>query len=322
MKIRKLKYALIFLVSIILTAFIVISVMEWLKALNNEYLYHNKKTFKRKLATLPSGLNSESIKRIKSSINPEKFKFVVLGDSESKYKVYSKVLKDALLHKPDFILSLGDFTEQGKVRHYVRELEFIKKNIPVPYIAVIGNHDYHNYGYRTFTHIFGPLDFYFDVGKFRFICLDSNFKQKINNIVNLPETSFVWDTEKGIDDDMMIKLENLLISGPGSNLIFMHHPPPIGKWAKRAFEKNSKEFLNLIEKEETNVKYVSSGHYHGYGRMIKGDITFLVSGGAGGRQREKVDEDVMRKYNYVLFEINGENIKETVYFVKGGEEEK
>lgn len=313
---KRTKIILAGALSIVLCAYIAFTALLLLKLANEEYLYTNKKTFKKKLATLPSDINIENIRKIREDIDPSRFKFVVLGDSESRHDIFSRVIKDALRHKPDFILSVGDLTEQGKVRHYLREIEFIKKNIPVPFITVIGNHDHYNFGYLTFARVFGPLDFYFDIGGFRFICIDNNFKQKVKDIVELPRSDAGWKAIDGFDDEMLGRLEGLIAGGARSSLIFMHQPPPLDGLGDRGFRQNSEKFMELIRSEGSTVRYVCSGHAHGYAEYKIGDIEFIVTGGAGGRHRVVHNARLTHKYNYVLFEVNGNEIKDTVCFVE------
>jgi len=302
--------------SCMLCAYIAYTAALMLKLANQEYLYTNKKTLKKKLASLPSDLNISSIRRIRKETDPSRFKFIVLGDSESRHDIFGAVIKDALRHKPDFILSVGDLTEQGKVRHYLREIEYIRKNIPVPFVTIIGNHDYYNFGYLTFARVFGPLDFYFDIGGFRFICVDNNFKQKVKDIIELPRSDAEWRAIDGFDDEMLGQLERLIAGGDRTSLIFMHQPPPLDGLGDRGFKQNSEKFMELIRREDSTVRYVCSGHAHGYTEETIGNVRFIITGGAGGRHRVVHNARLTHKYNYVLFEVSGDEIKDTVHFVE------
>ena len=298
-----------------LALFSAFSSLQWLKLINEEYLYHNPKVFKKRLEVLPSNLNIESIKRIKASCNPKEFKFIVMSDSHGKDDVLLRVIADTLKHNPDFIIFLGDFTEQGKLRHYVKELNFIKKSIPVPFILVIGNHDYRNYGYKSYSHIFGPLDFYFDIGKYRFICIDNNFKEKVRDIVHLPGPDMEWDADDGIDVEILKILERLLMDGSQKNLIFMHQPPPLKAWQEYAFTTNREPFMSLMEHYSRNIEYVCAGHDHHYDMKKLHGIKFIVSGTTGGEFGRQYNRFKAPEYTYTLFTVDNNGINERTYKV-------
>ena len=107
LKLRKRIIFLISIFSIIAVGFIALSIYQWTKLANEEYFYDNPKKLYKKLESLPSDLNIENVKRIRASVNPTQFKFVVMGDSRGNHKVLNKIIKSALSHKPDFIIFLG-----------------------------------------------------------------------------------------------------------------------------------------------------------------------------------------------------------------------
>ena len=314
----KLRKRVIFLTSVFLViaiGFISASIYQWSKLANEEYFYDNPKNLYKKLGKLPSNLNIENVKRIQTSINPSRFKFILIGDSHGNHKILNRVIKKALLHKPDFIVHLGDLTKQGKLRHYVKELNFIKKNVPCPFILVVGNHDYYNNGFISYAHIFGPLDFYFDIGKYRFICIDNNFIEKVEKFVYLPDYDMEWEEITGVDEEKMALLDLFLKEESRVNIILLHQPPPLDRWEHHAFKDNGKEFIDLIEKYNTKVPYVCSGHIHGYDKKELAGTGFIISGGAGGRFRKGIDDAITKRHNYVLFEVDESGIKDKVYFI-------
>lgn len=247
-KLRKRIFSLVAIVFVIVIGFISVSIYQWAKLANEEYFYNDIGKLYEKLTHFPSDLNIENVKRIKTPVNPSHFKFVVMGDNRGHHTIFNKAIKDALSHDPDFIIHLGDLTREGKLRHYQKELSFIKEKIPIPFVFVIGNHDYYNNGFISYASIFGPLDFYFDIGKYRFLCIDNNFIEKIEKFVYLPDSDMEWKAEPGIDDDKMEKLEILLKKGNRINLIFMHQPPPLDNWKDHAFGENGDTFIDLVEK--------------------------------------------------------------------------
>lgn len=314
-RLKKRVILLVCIVFVIAIGFISISVYQWSKLANEEYFYNNPKILHKRLNELPSDFNIENIKRIEATVNPSQFKFAIMGDSHGNDKILKKIVNHAILHKPDFVIFLGDLTEQGKLRHYLKELNFVKRNIPIPFILVIGNHDYKNHGYLMYNHLFGPLDFYFNIGKYRFICIDNNFKEKVKRIVPLPNSDMEWDTKDGIEDGMRTLIEELLQEEVYINLIFMHQPPLLQRWNENAFGKGSDEFFSLVKKYNKRIPYVCAGHRHCYDRQEIYGVKFIISGGAGGPYRQHLDGPVPTKYHYVLFTVDNLGIKDKVYFI-------
>ena len=312
---------IVFIVSVtVAAAFILVSLHRWGKLINEEYFYDNSKHLYRKLKEFPSNLNIENVKRIKASVDPSRFKFVVMGDSRGNDEVMEKVVKAALLHKPDFIIFLGDLTEQGKLRHHKKEMDFVKRHIPVPFIFVIGNHDYYNNGYTAYTHIYGPADFYFDIGKYRFICLDNNSKEKPGEIEHLPDTRIAPRKRRArssFNTRTLVSLASLLEDESHTNLIFMHHPAPLKGWRSRSATNGSEEFLELIKRFSSRVPHVSASHMHGYGFKELYGIKFHITAGAGAKWHLAEAENIIHRYNYVLFEVDESGVKDRVFFVDG-----
>ena len=58
------------------------------------------------LSKAPKNLNAKAIHKIQKSLNTRNdFSFVVLGDSQGRFKTFRKVVKDALKHKPNFFVN-------------------------------------------------------------------------------------------------------------------------------------------------------------------------------------------------------------------------
>lgn len=301
-------------VFIIIIGLLSISVYQWARLAKEEYFYNDLEVLYEKLDELPFDLNIENVKRIKDSADPSHFKFVVMGDNRGHHTIFKKAIEGALSHNPDFIIHLGDLTKEGKLRHYQKELKFIKENIATPFIPVIGNHDYYSNGFVSYTHIFGPLDFYFDIGKYRFICIDNNFLEKVEKFVYLPDSDMEWEAEPGIDDDKMNKLRALLQKDNHNNLIFMHQPPPLEDWEDHAFSHNGKAFVDLIKENSSKIPYVCTAHIHGFD-MKKLDKTKLIISGGLGAEMSRDIPGITERYNYVLFEVDETGIKDKVYFI-------
>jgi predicted phosphodiesterase len=73
----------------------------------------------------------------------------------------------------DFVMHLGDLTDCGTTHEYVW-IRDILAGIPVPYVAVIGNHDFLGTGDQVFQKMYGKNDYTFIAGRVKFVCLNTN----------------------------------------------------------------------------------------------------------------------------------------------------
>jgi len=105
----ELRKEIIFLTSlffIVAVVFIAVSIYQWAELANEEYFYENPKKLKKKLEEFPNDLNIVNMKKIKASVDPSRFKFVIMADAEGNNKILGMVAKEALSHNPDFIIFL------------------------------------------------------------------------------------------------------------------------------------------------------------------------------------------------------------------------
>lgn len=73
----------------------------------------------------------------------------------------------------DFAVHLGDLTDCGTTKEYVW-MRDILAGIRVPYVAIIGNHDFLGTGDQTFHRMYGQNDYTFIAGRVKFVCLNTN----------------------------------------------------------------------------------------------------------------------------------------------------
>lgn len=73
----------------------------------------------------------------------------------------------------DFVVHCGDLTDTGTKK----EFEWSRKiltDIKVPYVALIGNHDFLGTGDQSYQVLYGKLDFSFIAARVKFVCLNTN----------------------------------------------------------------------------------------------------------------------------------------------------
>lgn len=117
--------------------------------------------------------NIQGRERLASLPVPEKISVAVFSDSHEDYGDLKSIIREInAMTDLDFVVNTGDFTNQGKPEQYQAFLE-IAAALKAPVFTVPGNHDVENDGDRLFAPLFGPAEFSFERGGFRFLFLRS-----------------------------------------------------------------------------------------------------------------------------------------------------
>ena len=73
----------------------------------------------------------------------------------------------------DFVVHLGDLTDTGTTKEFEWSRDILNA-LHVPYVALIGNHDFLGTGDDAYNYIYGAKDFSFIAGRIKFVCLNTN----------------------------------------------------------------------------------------------------------------------------------------------------
>ncbi len=195
----------------------------------------------------------------------EKFSFVVLGDSFGGEEIYNKLLDKIGQDKSiDFVVHLGDFVGQGKKAEYEKYINFISaKGLKIYHVP--GNHDLYKGGGINFQDFIGPFYYAFEHKGAKFIFLNNAFDKSFT------VRQFDW-----LKEELRNNREKAIF-------VFLHRPlfDPQGFYSEHFLQPEAirQELLALFDKY--NVKYVFSGHFHGFLRAQRKNTNYIVSGGAG-----------------------------------------
>jgi hypothetical protein len=118
--------------------------------------------------------NKKEISRIKIA-DPDNFTFAVFGDNKGNYSFFEPLLSDVAQDKEiAFAMDLGDLVGDGRRGQYRRFLNQVQKNVAIPFLTAIGNHDLENGSNNNYQETFGPTYYAFQVGQCCFIVLDAS----------------------------------------------------------------------------------------------------------------------------------------------------
>lgn len=122
-----------------------------------------------------SGINAKNIGRIRQACDgKDTIRMAFVSDTHGWYGDTKDMVADINRRDSiDFVIHGGDLTDCGTTREYewVRD---VLAGIRVPYVAMIGNHDFLGTGNEVYSVMYGPVDFSFIAGRVKFVCLNTN----------------------------------------------------------------------------------------------------------------------------------------------------
>jgi len=118
-------------------------------------------------------LNRKALERILAQPDAP-IRFAVVGDTQRGFDEAEDAIR-AINRRDDvqFVVQVGDFTNVGIWLEF-RRMNEIFARLDVPYLVLIGNHDWFSNGGAIYREMFGPTDFAFTHRRVRFVMFDSN----------------------------------------------------------------------------------------------------------------------------------------------------
>jgi len=239
------------------------------------------------------------------SSDRETFSFGVIGDAErgrfpwqrvfspGKH-VFEKQLRALQAASPDFIFQLGDFVSEGTADEYRDYVALMDAQARTPLLRCVGNHDRSRPNGAAdkalYDAVFGPRDYFFDRGGWRFVSLDSSDRK-------VTPAQLAW-LAKALDT-------------PRRKVIFTHVPP--------AFLKNMKPLAEVgeleEEKEEERVEALEAGEQKG---AVRDFLTGFFKDGSAEFQALVSSRGVAAVYMGHLHAFWAADFKGVRYVISGG----
>jgi 3',5'-cyclic AMP phosphodiesterase CpdA len=122
-------------------------------------------------------LHAKALARLAATPAPEVLRFAVVGDTQLAYDEADEAI-DHLNARDDlsFVIQAGDFTEYGLAEEF-RLMNDLFARLRVPYLVVIGIHEFLGNGEDVYAEMFGPHDFAFTFARTRLVLFDSNSRE-------------------------------------------------------------------------------------------------------------------------------------------------
>jgi 3',5'-cyclic AMP phosphodiesterase CpdA len=160
-----------------------------------------------------------------------------------------KVMRE---HSPQLFVVAGDMALNALDEEYLAIMSYIEK-YPAKWAVVPGDHDR---PLKFFLKYFGPARKVIDVGKWRFIG------------INTSNRMFLKREKEWIDGNIR---EN--------SIIISHLPPEADGWTFHSlWPKSSDYFLDTVKRHRKNIHSMYFGHIHGYSEREHLGIPMIVTG--------------------------------------------
>ena len=168
------------------------------------------------------------------------FKIALLSDPHYHYGK----LEDAITHinaDPSYVFAIvaGDLTENGLKQEFVFFHETMAK-LKIPYITVIGNHDYLSNGELLYNQMYGTYNYTLVFNNTKFVLFDNN------TIESEKEPNFDWFASELVNDKGY------------DHVIPLAHVPPYDV----QMEKYHKKYHELVSRN--NIPVSIHGHRHDF----------------------------------------------------------
>ncbi|MBN1283008.1 MAG: metallophosphoesterase [Proteobacteria bacterium] len=203
------------------------------------------------------------------------YTFVVLSDSRSGDRVYAKVVDQAARRAPRFVVHVGDVLPTMGDKKQWERFQSISEPLRVPFYIAPGNHDMEDA--RTKALWKGLVDLPGNETYYSFTAGDDLFV-----VLSSHEPNYRWR----IDRRQLEWLKRTLDPQRYEHqFVFVHHPMFL--W-KGAFHENESLDRYPHERDDLHhvfvdkqVDIVFHGHEHGYRRMDKDGVRYMIAAGAG-----------------------------------------
>lgn len=225
--------------------------------------------FESNISESVRGTTRKNLQRLAASDTSANGNFKVALISDSHY--HYNDLRDALTHidsRKDiaFIIVTGDFTENGLQKEF--ELFFdIMNHSRLPYLTVIGNHDYLSNGGAVYSQLYGDYNYSFTFSGVQFIAFDN----------------IIWEDPKEPDFEWLSQVLTGNADHGGRQdvrhkIVLSHIPPFDGQ-----MEQTRERFHEILVSND--VKVSIHGHKHEYwaGYFFDERVTYMTVGSPSKR---------------------------------------
>ncbi|WP_297535644.1 metallophosphoesterase [Thermococcus sp.] len=218
--------------------------------------------------------------------NVSEYRVLAFGDhrppsGDQPPEVFLKIMDDINKEDGAFVIDGGDLVYSGTIYQWANLMEVWHWNKPV-FIAA-GNHEYQGEGINIFHYLFGPTDYAFSLGGYRYI-----FANDVMHDYSLTDEQFAW-----------LRKQLEIAKARGEKPVIIMHAPPYdprpGGDDHAMSEASAKELLKLMREYDA---FGIFSHIHLYWNGTYDGVHFIITGGGGAPLYAPPDEGGF--YHYVI----------------------
>ena len=119
-------------------------------------------------------LNTKNMARIEEAFTDnDTLRIAFISDTHLWHSDARDEVADVNHMNVDFIVHCGDLTDTGTTKEFEWSRDILN-GLRMPYVALIGNHDFLGTGDQTYSVMYGKMDFSFIAARVKFVCLNTN----------------------------------------------------------------------------------------------------------------------------------------------------
>lgn len=119
-------------------------------------------------------LNTKNMARIEEAFTDnDTLRIAFISDTHLWHSDARDEVADVNHMNVDFVVHCGDLTDTGTTKEFEWSRDILN-GLRMPYVALIGNHDFLSTGDQTYSVMYGKMDFSFIAARVKFVCLNTN----------------------------------------------------------------------------------------------------------------------------------------------------
>ena len=119
-------------------------------------------------------LNTKNMARIEEAFTDnDTLRIAFISDTHLWHSDARDEVADVNRRNVDFVVHCGDLTDTGTTKEFEWSRDILN-GLRMPYVALIGNHDFLGTGDQTYSVMYGKMDFSFIAARVKFVCLNTN----------------------------------------------------------------------------------------------------------------------------------------------------
>jgi len=137
-----------------------------------------------------TGINAKNIAIIEERFRDvDTLKVAFISDTHLWLRETRDMVADINKKDVDFVVHCGDLTDTGTTDEFCWTRDILS-DLNVPYVALIGNHDFLGTGDEVYSEMYGEMNFSFIADSIKFVCLNTN-STEYDYMAAVPDLDFI-----------------------------------------------------------------------------------------------------------------------------------